>query len=235
MGTAPNDKGLSRKHIFSAIDASLQRLETDYVDLYQIHRWDYETPIEETMEALHDVVKSGKARYIGASSMYSWQFAQAQYIADQDGWTRFVSMQPHYNLIYREEEREMIPFCIDQKIAIIPWSPLARGMLTGKRTKERNETERAKSDQFGKSLYGHEADFDIVNRLTEVATAKGLPNAQVALAWVLSKQAITAPIIGASKPGHLEDAVAALSVKLSPEEITKLEELYQPHPVLGFH
>ena len=235
MGTGPNDKGLSRKHIFSAIDASLQRLETDYVDLYQIHRWDYETPIEETMEALHDVVKSGKARYIGASSMHSWQFAQAQYIADQHGWTRFVSMQPHYNLIYREEEREMIPFCIDQKIAIIPWSPLARGMLTGKRTKERNETERAKTDQFGKSLYGHDADFDIVNRLTEVATSKGLPNAQVALAWVLSKPAITAPIIGASKPGHLEDAVAALSVKLSPEEITKLEELYQPHPVLGFH
>ena len=235
MGTGPNDKGLSRKHIFSAIDASLQRLETDYVDLYQIHRWDYETPIEETMEALHDVVKSGKARYIGASSMHSWQFAQAQYIADQHGWTRFVSMQPHYNLIYREEEREMIPFCIDQKIAIIPWSPLARGMLTGKRTKERNETERAKTDQFGKSLYGHDADFDIVNRLTEVATSKGLPNAQVALAWVLSKPAITAPIIGASKPGHLEDAVAALSVKLSQEEITKLEELYQPHPVLGFH
>lgn len=235
MGTGPNDKGLSRKHIFSAIDASLQRLETDYVDLYQIHRWDYETPIEETMEALHDVVKSGKARYIGASSMHSWQFAQAQYIADQHGWTRFVSMQPHYNLIYREEEREMIPFCIDQKIAIIPWSPLARGMLTGKRTKERNETERAKTDQFGKSLYGHDADFDIVNRLTEVATSKGLPNAQVALAWVLSKPAITAPIIGASKPGHLEDAVAALSVKLSPEEITKLEELYLPHPVLGFH
>jgi len=235
MGTGPNDKGLSRKHIISAIDASLQRLETDYVDLYQIHRWDYETPIEETMEALHDVVKSGKARYIGASSMYSWQFAQAQYIADQHGWTRYVSMQPHYNLIYREEEREMIPFCIDQKIAIIPWSPLARGMLTGKRTKERNETERAKTDQFGKSLYGQETDFDIVKRLTEVATAKGLPNAQVALAWVLSKPAITAPIIGASKPGHLEDAVAALSIKLSPEEITKLEELYQPHPVLGFH
>jgi aryl-alcohol dehydrogenase-like predicted oxidoreductase len=235
MGTGPNDKGLSRKHIFSAIDASLQRLETDYVDLYQIHRWDYETPIEETMEALHDVVKSGKARYIGASSMHNWQFAQAQYIADQHCWTRFVSMQPHYNLIYREEEREMIPFCIDQKIAIIPWSPLARGMLTSKRTKDRNETERAKTDQFGKSLYGHDADFDIVNRLTEVATSKGLPNAQVALAWVLSKPAITAPIIGASKPGHLEDAVAALSVKLSPEEITKLEELYQPHPVLGFH
>jgi aryl-alcohol dehydrogenase-like predicted oxidoreductase len=235
MGTGPNDKGLSRKHIFSAIDASLQRLETDYVDLYQIHRWDYETPIEETMEALHDVVKSGKARYIGASSMYSWQFAQAQYIADQRGWTRFVSMQPHYNLIYREEEREMIPFCIDQKIAVIPWSPLARGMLTGKRTKERNETERAKTDQFGKSLYGQDTDFDMVNRLTEVATAKGLPNAQVALAWVLSKTAITAPIIGASKPGHLEDAVAALSTRLSEEEITKLEELYQPHPVLGFH
>jgi aryl-alcohol dehydrogenase-like predicted oxidoreductase len=234
MGPGPNDKGLSRKHIFSAIDASLKRLGTDYVDLYQIHRWDYNTPIEETMEALHDVVKAGKVRYIGASSMFSWQFAQAQYTADQHGWTKFVSMQPHYNLVYREEEREMIPFCVDQKIAVIPWSPLARGLLTGKRTKERNETERAKTDNFGKSLYGAEADFAIVDRLTEISEQKGLPNAQVALAWMLSKPAITAPIIGASKPGHLEDAVAALSVELSSEEISKLEELYQPHPVLGF-
>jgi 1-deoxyxylulose-5-phosphate synthase len=234
MGPGPNDKGLSRKHIMSAIDVSLQRLGTDYVDLYQTHRWDYETPIEETMEALHDVVKAGKARYIGASSMYSWQFAQAQYLADINGWTRFVSMQPHYNLIYREEEREMLPFCVDQKIAVIPWSPLARGMLTRKANKERNDTERAKTDQFGKSLYGMEVDFEIVNRVTAVAEKKGIPNAQVALAWMLTKPAITAPIIGASKPGHLEDAVAALEVKLTDDEIKQLEELYVPHPVLGF-
>jgi aryl-alcohol dehydrogenase-like predicted oxidoreductase len=234
MGPGPNDQGLSRKHIMSAIDASLKRLGTDYVDLYQIHRWDYNTPIEETMEALHDVVKAGKARYIGASSMYSWQFAQAQYTAELNGWTKFVSMQPHYNLVYREEEREMIPFCVDQKLAVIPWSPLARGLLTGKRTKERNETERAKTDAFGKKLYGADADFAIVERLTEVAEEKGLPNAQVALAWLLSKSAVTAPIIGASKPGHLEDAVAALSVHLSAADIQKLEELYQPHLVLGF-
>jgi aryl-alcohol dehydrogenase-like predicted oxidoreductase len=234
MGPGPNDKGLSRKHIMSAIDASLQRLGTDYVDLYQIHRWDYDTPIEETMEALHDVVKAGKARYIGASSMYSWQFAQAQYIADLKGWTRFVSMQPHYNLVYREEEREMIPFCVDQKIAVIPWSPLARGLLTGKRSKERNETERAKTDAFGKTLYSQDSDFDIVNKVTEIAEKRGLPNAQIALAWMLGKPAITAPIIGASKPGHLADAVAALSVKLTDSEVKELEELYKPHPVLGF-
>jgi len=233
MSEDPNDRGLSRKHIMSSIDASLKRLKTDYVDLYQIHRWDYDTPIEETMEALHDVVRSGKARYIGASSMYSWQFAKALYTSDLHGWTRFVSMQPHYNLLYREEEREMIPLCIDQKIAIIPWSPLARGLLTGNRTKERNETERSRTDEFGKSMYKIDSDFDIVNRLTEVATKKGVPNAQVALAWMLSKPFITAPIIGASKPGHLEDAVAALSVKLTSDEITRLEELYQPHPVLG--
>jgi len=233
MGPGPNDRGLSRKHIMSAIDASLKRLGTDYVDLYQIHRWDYETPIEETMEALHDVIKAGKARYIGASSMYSWQFAQAQYTADLHGWTRFVSMQPHYNLLYREEEREMIPFCVDQKIAVIPWSPLARGLLTGKRSKERNETERAQTDAFGKTLYKEDADFEIVNRVTEIAEKRGLPNAQIALAWMLSKPYITSPIIGASKPGHLEDAVAAVDVKLSEEEIKQLEELYVPHPVLG--
>ncbi len=235
MGGTVNDKGLSRKHIMSAIDASLKRLGTDYVDLYQIHRWDYETPIEETMEALHDVVKAGKARYIGASSMYSWQFAQAQFAAERNGWTKFVSMQPHYNLVYREEEREMIPFCMDQKIAVIPWSPLARGLLTGKRTKERNETERAKTDGFGKSLYAADTDFDIVSRVTEIAEKRNLPNAQIALAWMLSKPYITAPIVGASKAGHLEDAVAALSVKLSDEEIKQLEECYQPHPVLGFN
>jgi aryl-alcohol dehydrogenase-like predicted oxidoreductase len=185
------------------------------------------------MEALHDVVKAGKARYIGASSMFSWQFAQSLYVADLHGWTRFVSMQPHYNLLYREEEREMIPLCIDQKIAVIPWSPLARGLLTGKRSKERNETERAKTDAFGKSLYGHDSDFDIVNRVDEIADKRGLPSAQIALAWMLIKPEITTPIIGASKPGHLEDAVAALSVKLSDDEVKQLEELYQPHPVLG--
>ncbi|SFC11363.1 aldo/keto reductase [Spirosoma endophyticum] len=234
MGPGPNDKGLSRKHIMSAIDASLKRLGTDYVDLYQIHRWDYDTPIEETMEALHDVVKAGKARYIGASSMFSWQFAQAQYIADLNGWTRFVSMQPQYNLVYREEEREMLPFCQDQKIAVIPWSPLARGLLTGKRSRERNETERAKTDAFGKSLYTRDDDFAIADRVTQLAETRGIPATQVALAWLFSKPIVTAPIIGASKPGHLEDAVRALSVTLSDDEIRQLEELYQPHPVLGF-
>jgi aryl-alcohol dehydrogenase-like predicted oxidoreductase len=233
MSRDPNDGGLSRKHIMSSIDSSLRRLKTDYVDIYQVHRWDYDTPVEETMEALHDIVKAGKARYIGASSMYSWQFAKALYTADLHGWTRFVSMQPHYNLIYREEEREMIPLCQDQKIAVIPWSPLARGLLTGKRSKDRNETLRAKTDEFGKKLYKTDADFDIVNRLTEIATQRELPNARIALAWMLSKPAITAPIIGASKLEHLEDAVAALSVKLTQNEITLLEELYQPHPVLG--
>ena len=232
MSQTPNNGGLSRKHIMSSIDASLKRLKTDYVDLYQIHRWDYETPIEETLEALHDIVKAGKARYIGASSMHSWQFAKALYTADLHGWTRFVSMQPHYNLIYREEEREMFPLCLDQKIAVIPWSPLARGLLTGKRSPERNETTRAKTDEFGKKLY-LDSDFDIVTRLTGLATQKGLPNAQVALAWMLSKSVITAPIIGASKSGHLEDAVAAVSIKLTQDEINQLEELYKPHPVSG--
>ncbi|MBY0347754.1 MAG: aldo/keto reductase, partial [Hydrotalea flava] len=233
MSANPNDGGLSRKHIMYSIDASLKRLQTDYVDLYQIHRWDYHTPIEETMEALHDVVKAGKARYIGASSMYTWQFAKALYTADLHGWTRFVSMQPHYNLIYREEEREMLPLCRDQKIAVIPWSPLARGLLTGRRTKERKETLRAQTDEYGKKLYQKDSDFDIVNLVSEIATAKGLPPAQIALAWVLSNPDITAPIIGASKPGHLEDAVAALSVQLSQEDINRLEALYEPHPVLG--
>jgi aryl-alcohol dehydrogenase-like predicted oxidoreductase len=232
MGPGANDNGLSRKHILSAIDASLERLRTDYVDLYQIHRWDYNTPIEETMEALHDVVKAGKARYIGASSMFAWQLAQAQHTAEKNGWTRFVSMQPHYNLIYREEEREMLPFCQDRKLAVIPWSPLARGLLTGHRSKERTETERARTDSYGKSLYSDD-DFETVDRVAKMAEQKGIPPAQIALAWILSKPVITAPIIGASKPGHLEDAVAALSVQLSPEEIRYLEEAYKPHPVLG--
>jgi aryl-alcohol dehydrogenase-like predicted oxidoreductase len=233
MGEGPNDRGLSRKHIMSAIDASLRRLGTDYVDLYQIHRLDYDTPIEETLEALHDVVKAGKARYIGASSMYAWQFAQALYTADLHGWTRFVSMQPQYNLIYREEEREMLPLCKDQQIAVIPWSPLARGLLTGKRSKERNETERARTDGFAKSMYTSDSDFEVAAAVDEVAAQRGVPAAQIALAWHFSKPVITAPIIGASKPGHLEDAVAALSLKLSEEEIKKLEAPYQPHPVLG--
>jgi len=234
MGTGPNDKGLSRKHIMDGIDASLKRLGTDYVDLYQIHRWDYETPLEETLEALHDIVRAGKARYIGASSMFAWQFAQALYTADLHGWTRFVSMQPQYNLVYREEEREMLPLCQDEQIAVIPWSPLARGLLTGKRTKGGGETERARTDAFGKSLYTRDDDFEISKLVNEVAEERGVPNAQVALAWLFSKPAVTAPIVGASKPGHLEDAVAALSVELSEEEIARLEAPYQPHPVLGF-
>jgi aryl-alcohol dehydrogenase-like predicted oxidoreductase len=233
MSKDPNDQGLSRKHIMKSIDASLRRLKTEYVDLYQIHRWDYHTPIEETMEALHDVVKAGKALYIGASSMFTWQFAKALYTAEIHGWTKFVSMQNHYNLVYREEEREMIPFCIDQKIALIPWSPLARGLLTGNRTMARDETLRAKTDEYGKSLYKNEIDFNIANRVSAVAASRGIPDAQVALAWMLAKPHITAPIIGASKPGHLEDAVAALDVRLTEEEITQLEALYEPHPVLG--
>jgi len=234
MGPGPNDRGLSRKHILSSIDASLKRLGTDYVDLYQIHRWDYNTPIEETLEALNDVVRAGKARYIGASSMYAWQFAKALYTADIHGWARFVSMQPHYNLIYREEEREMLPLCLDQKIGVIPWSPLARGLLARKPNRERNETLRAQTDAFGKTLYTREDDFATAQRVNDIAEARGLPMAQVALAWMLSKPVITAPIIGATKPQHLDDAVAALSVQLSPDEIRSLEEAYQPHPVLGF-
>lgn len=233
MGAGLNDRGLSRKHILSSIDASLKRLGTNYVDLYQIHRWDYETPIEETLEALHDVVRAGKARYIGASSMYAWQFTKALYTSDLHGWTRFVSMQPHYNLIYREEEREMLPLCQDQKIAVIPWSPLAKGRLTRKPSKEQNETLRAQTDIFGKQLYSDE-DLKIAQRVSDVAEARGLPMAQVALAWMLSKPVITAPIIGATKPHHLDDAVAAVSVKLTSKEIQQLEETYQPHPVLGY-
>jgi aryl-alcohol dehydrogenase-like predicted oxidoreductase len=233
MGPGPNDRGLSRKHILSAIDASLKRLGTDYVDLYQIHRWDYETPIEEILEALNDVVRAGKARYIGASSMYAWQFAKALFTSDLHGWARFVSMQPHYNLIYREEEREMLKLCQDQKIAVIPWSPLARGRLARKPSKEQNETLRAQTDAFGKRLYSGE-DLTIAQRVYDVAEARGLPMAQVALAWLLSRPVITAPIVGATKPHHLDDAAAAVSVQLTPDEIRHLEEAYQPHPVLGF-
>ena len=216
------------------IDQSLRRLGTDYVDLYQIHRWDYETPIEETLEALHDLVKAGKVRYIGASSMYAWQFAQALYLADLRGWTRFVSMQNHYNLLYREEEREMIGLCRAEGIAVIPWSPLARGRLT--RPWNSETSVRSTSDVFGKSMYSktEEADERVVDRLGEIAEKRGIPRAQVALAWLLSKPGVTAPIVGATKANHLEDAVAALSVHLVPEEMTALEEPYVPHPVLGF-
>ena len=233
MSPGPNQRGLSRKHIMSSMDASLKRLGTDYVDLYQIHRWDYETPIEETLEALHDVVRSGKARYIGASAMYAWQFAKALFTAELHGWTRFVSMQPHYNLIYREEEREMLPLCQDQNIAVIPFSPLARGQLTRKSSKEQNETLRFQTDALAKSRYTQEDNVTTVQRVGELAESRGLPMAQVALAWMLSKPVVTAPIIGATKPHHLEDAIAALSVQLTQEEIKQLEEAYQPHPIIG--
>jgi 1-deoxyxylulose-5-phosphate synthase len=234
MGNSPNQRGLSRVHIFNAIDASLRRLGIDHVDLYQIHRWDPETPIEETLEALHDVVKSGKARYIGASSMYAWQFARCLYLADQHGWTRFVSMQNHYNLVYREEEREMIPLCRAEGIGIIPWSPLARGFLAGNRSREEwGNTTRAQTDDFAQSMYFQETDFEVVERVVEIAGQRGVSPAQVALAWSLQQPGITAPIIGASKMKHLEEAVAALEIELSEEEIERLQERYQPHPVLG--
>jgi len=229
----PNGQGLSRKAIMSSIDASLARLGMDYVDLYQIHRWDYHTPIEETVEALHDVVKSGKARYVGASSMYAWQFSNALYKADLNGWTRFVTMQNHYNLLNREEEREMMPLCRVEGIGVIPWSPLARGRLT--RDWE-EPSERSETDEVMQRLYSATvtADRCVFSRVTEIAQKRGVPRAQIALAWVLQKPFVTAPIIGASKPHHLDDAVAALSLKLTPEEISALEEPYVPHGVVGF-
>ncbi|TWF74256.1 aryl-alcohol dehydrogenase-like predicted oxidoreductase [Pseudonocardia hierapolitana] len=230
MSDRPNDRGLSRKHIMASIDGSLRRLGTDHVDLYQIHRWDPETPIEETMEALHDVVRAGKARYIGASSMFAWQFAKAQATADLGGWTRFVSMQDHYNLIYREEEREMHPLCLDQGVGVIPWSPLARGRLA--RLPEERTTTRSGSDPIADNMYT-ESDDAVVRAVAEVAKGRDLPLAQVALAWMLHKEAITAPIVGATKPGHIEDAVAAVGVELSDDEIAALEAPYVPHPVLG--
>jgi aryl-alcohol dehydrogenase-like predicted oxidoreductase len=234
MTPGENGGGLSRKHILSAIDASLERLRLDYVDLYQIHRWDNRVPIEETMEALHDVVRAGKARYIGASSMFAWQFAKAQHVADTHGWTRFVSMQNHYNLVYREEEREMLPLCVDQGVGVIPWSPLARGVLAGTRTRGGERlTTRSGTDQFTDYLYNQPTDFDVVERVAEVASERGLPAAQVALAWLLHKPAVTAPIVGATKVGHLEDALAGEQLTLSDEEIARLEEPYAPHPVLG--
>lgn len=233
-GEGPNQRGLSRVHIMHAIDDTLRRLGTDYVDLYQIHRWDPTTPIEETMGALHDVVKAGKARYIGASSMYTWQFAKALHLADMHGWTRFVTMQNHYNLVYREEEREMIPFCQAEGIGIIPWSPLARGFLAGNRSRANDgKTVRGKSDTFSHEMYYQESDFKVVDHVVEIAQKHGCTPAQIALAWMLHKPWITAPIIGATKMPHLEQAVSALEIQLSPEDIAYLEEPYQPHPVLG--
>ena len=230
-----NGGGLSRKHILSGIDASLRRLDMDYVDLYQIHRWDPRTPIEETMEALHDVVRSGKARYIGASSMFAWQFAKAQHTAEAHGWTKFVSMQNHYNLIYREEEREMIPLCLDQGVGCIPWSPLARGVLAGNRTRDGGRhTTRSSTDPFTDYLYDQPTDFDVVDAAAEVAAARGRRrSAQVALAWLLSKPGVSAPIVGSTKKRHLKDALGAEELTLTEDEIAALEKPYVPHPILG--
>jgi aryl-alcohol dehydrogenase (NADP+) len=234
MSSKPNHGGLSRLHILRSIDDSLRRLGTDYVDLYQIHRFDPETPIEETVEALHEVVKSGKARYLGASSMYAWQFAKMLYLADRHGWTRFASMQNHYNLIYREEEREMIPLCLAEGIGVIPWSPLARGFLTGTRRQDSyGETARSLSDEYSRALYTPQTDFEIIDRVAELAQRRGVKRATIALAWMLQKPGITAPIIGASKMGHLEDGLAALEIKLAEEEMKFLEERYQPHSIVG--
>ena len=233
MHEGSNARGLSRKSILTELDASLRRLGTDYVDLYQIHRWDKHTPIEETLEALHDVIKAGKVRYVGASSMYAWQFSKAQYVARLNGWTPFASMQNHYNLLYREEEREMMPLCAAEGVGVLPWSPLARGRLT----RDWGETsKRMETDEFGKTLYvsTEAADRSIVERVGEIANKRRVPRAQVALAWMAQKPFITAPIVGASKPHHLDDAIAALALNLTPEEISSLEEPYVPHPVVGF-
>ena len=230
----PNASGLSRKHLMHAIDDSLQRLGTDYVDLYQIHRFDPATPIEETVEALHDIVKAGKARYVGASSMYAWQFAKMLHAADRHGWTRFVAMQNHYNLVYREEEREMLPFCRDQGIGVIPWSPLARGFLAGNRRRaDRGDTVRAKTDQYAHEMYYDDSDFAVADRAAQVAGRRGVQPAQIALAWLLSKPGVTSPIVGASKLRHLEEAVAALDIRLDDDDVRLLEECYRPHRILG--
>ena len=237
MSDAPNDRGLSRKHIMASIDKSLKRLGVDYVDLYQIHRFDSHTPIDETVDALNDVVRSGKALYLGASSMYAWQFLKMLQTQREHGFARFITMQNHYNLVYREEEREMIPLCISEGVGCIPWSPLARGFLAGNRKanedKQQGETTRAKTDEYAHSLYYRDSDFTVVDRVSEIAKARGVKNAQIALAWMLTKPAISAPIIGASKSYQLEDALAAMSIELTPEEISKLEDPYEPHPVLG--
>lgn len=233
-GSGPNARGLSRRHILDAIDASLERLNLDYVDLYQIHRWDYDTPVDETLEALHDVVRSGRARYIGASSMYAWQFAQSLYLADLNGWTRFISMQNHFNLIYREEEREMNPLCLEEGIGLIPWSPLARGFLAGNRSPDGGgETTRAESDQFAHEMYYTDADFEIVERAEELGGKKGKSCAQIALAWLLQQPGVVAPVIGATKLDHLDQAVEALEFELDDGELAYLEEPYRPRPVLG--
>jgi aryl-alcohol dehydrogenase (NADP+) len=234
LNDGPNQGGLSRKHIMEAVEDSLRRLGTDYIDLYQIHRWDYDTPIEETLAALHDLVRAGKVRYIGASSMHAWQFAKSLYLADLKGWTRFVSMQNHYNLVYREEEREMMPLCQAEGVAVIPWSPLARGFLAGNRSRTGgDQTPRAQSDGFAKDMYYQEADFAVVDRVVALAEGHGVSPAQIALAWLLHKPGVTSPIIGASKMSHLEEAIAAVEIKLSDEELAQLEAPYVPHPVLG--
>ncbi len=234
MGPGPNAAGLSRKHVMEGIDASLRRLGMDYVDLYQIHRWDPETPVEETLEALNDVVRSGKARYIGASSMYAWQFAKALGISERRGWARFVSMQNHYNLVYREEEREMIPLCAEEGIGVIPWSPQARGFLAGDRTRDKGgATARSKTDSYAHTLYYKEEDFTVADRVGQVAAETGKARSQIALAWILSKPYVTAPIIGASRLEHLDQAADALSIKLSEDQVKRLEEPYVPHPILG--
>jgi aryl-alcohol dehydrogenase (NADP+) len=234
MSDDPNNVGLSRKHIFDSIDNSLRRLQTDFVDLYQIHRWDYDTPIEETLEALNDIVRAGKVRYIGASSMFAWQFLSSLNMSDASGWSRFVSMQNHYNLVYREEEREMMPLCEAEGIGIIPWSPLARGFLVGNRSKSGGgETTRAKTDDFAQDMYYNDSDFEIVDRVVELAGKRDVAPAQIALAWLLNKSYVTAPIIGASKMPQLDQAVGALEIIFSEEEMAYLEEPYQPHPILG--
>lgn len=234
MGDGPNDKGLSRKRILACIDASLKRLQMEYVDLYQIHRFDYETPIQETLHALNDVVQSGKARYIGASSMYAWQFARMRYTQRTRGWAPFVTMQNHYNLMYREEEREMIPLCLAEGVGLLPWSPLARGFLTGSRKRgARNASPREKGDVYAHDMYYRDEDYDVVDTVVALAKERGIPPAQIALAWLLSRPGVTAPIIGASKVQHLEDAVAAVAVELSDVERARLEQPYRPHPVLG--
>jgi 1-deoxyxylulose-5-phosphate synthase len=234
IADGPNRGGLSRKHLFDAIEGSLRRLGTDYVDLYQIHRFDYDTPIEETLEALHDIVTSGKARYIGASSMFAWQFMKMLAAADAHGWTRFVSMQNHYNLVYREEEREMMPLCREEGIGVIPWSPLARGFLAGNRRREdRGDTIRAQTDDFAHDLYYADSDFTIAERVVEIAGKRGVKPTQVALSWLLAQSGVTAPIVGASKLAHLDEAVAAIDLRLEPDEIAFLEAPYQPHAILG--
>jgi aryl-alcohol dehydrogenase (NADP+) len=234
VGPHPNDKGLSRKHIMDAVDASLRRLDTDYIDLYYIHRWDYETPIEETLEALNDLVRSGKVRYLGASSMFAWQFAKALYLADNHGWSRFVAMQNHYNMIYREEEREMMPLCLEEGVGVIPWSVLARGFFAGNRTREGSgETTRAKSDDLARQLYFADVDFKIADRVDETAKKHGVSGSQIALAWMLHQPGVTSPIVGATKLNHLDEAIAALDIELSDEELTYLGELYQAKPILG--